>query len=299
MDINLIGVPIYYGCDRSGVDNGPDKFRELGIINCLENNKNKVYDTGNLYVPTFNIEMKYNWHEKMKYFNPIVEVATNLAHSVYCSLNSQCFPLVIGGDHSLGMGSIAGASRHFNELAVIWVDAHADINDYETTPSGNVHGMPLGASMGYGHELITKLYYDGVKVKPENVYIIGARDIDEGEIRLVEKAKLNLYTMDTIRQKGLKDVLEEVINKVKASTVDGVHLSYDIDVFDSAIVPGTGTPVADGFTLEDGILVLDQIIGSGFVTSMDIVEFNPLLDDENNTTAKLCLNLVKHLGNLL
>lgn len=300
MSINLIGVPLHYGCDKEGVQYGPDKLRELGIINSLENNNNNtVYDMGNIHVPVHPSEMKYNWHGKMKYLNPVIEVNKNLAHSVYCSLLGKSFPFVIGGDHSLGMGSIAGASKYFNELAVIWVDAHGDINDSDSSPTGNIHGMPLAASVGIGHDLATKLYYDGVKVKPENVYIIGARDLDKGEIELADRMKLNLYTMLTIRQRGLSTILKEIIENIISSNVDGVHLSFDIDALDSTLVPGTGTPVIDGFTLEEAKEVLSDILNTKLITSMDLVEFNPRLDNTEETTAKTCVELLNHIGGLL
>ncbi|MDR7870968.1 MAG: arginase [Tissierellaceae bacterium] len=292
MYINLIGVPIKYGCDKDGVQHGPDKLRELGIIDIIKNAGLGVYDMGNLYVPDILDECKFDWHETAKYFDPINEVNTNLAHSVYSSLTSKSFPFVIGGDHSIGAGSISGASKYFEEMAVIWVDAHGDINDIETSPSGNVHGMPLASTMNVGHPNMTNLYYEGIKVKPENVYIIGARDLDPGEIDLVEKLSINLYTMDDINNVGLESVLNDAINKIKSSNVDGVHLSFDIDVLDDGVAPGTGTPVKDGINVDEAKLILDKILSSNFVTSMDFVEFNPLLDIDDKT-AKVCIELLE------
>ena len=289
MDINLIGVPIKYGSGKDGAQLGPEKLREYGLINELSVNKNNVYDLGDLYVPIHSEEDKFRWHDRMKFLKPVLDVNTNLAHTVYCSLTANSFPIVIGGDHSLGLGSIAGASKFFKEIAVIWVDAHGDINNSETSPSGNIHGMPLAASMGVGHSDLTNLYFSGQKVKPENVYILGARDLDPGEVALAEELKLNLYTMETVREQGLEFILNEIINNIKSSKVDGVHLSFDIDALDSSLVPGTGTRVAEGFTLKEGKLILKDILSSEFVTSMDFVELNPLLDDENESTAKICM----------
>ena len=294
MNISLIGVPLTYGCDKDGAQYGPDKLRELGIVDIIKNNDLSVYDMGNIYVPDILDECKYDWHESMKYFNPIIEVSKNLAHSVYTSLVTKSFPFVLGGDHSLAMGSIAGASKHFNEMAVIWVDAHADINDYKTSPSGNIHGMPLAASMNVGHESLTNIYYEGIKVKPENVYIIGARALDPGEIALAEELNINLYTMDKINSIGLESVLNDTINKIKSSNVDSVHLSFDIDVLDSNIVPGTGTPEEDGINVMEAKLILDKILNSKFVTSMDFVEFNPTLDMDHKTS-EICVELLKFI----
>lgn len=294
LDINVIGVPIKYGCDKDGVQFGPDKLRELGLLNIIKENGFKVYDMGNIYVPDLLDDCKYDWHEKMKYFIPIVEITTNLAHNVYTSLKSNCFPFIVGGDHSLGMGSIAGASKYFKEMAVVWIDAHGDINDVDTSPTGNIHGMPLAASFNVGHPYLTNLYYKGEKVRPENVYIIGARSLDPGEIILAEKLNLNLYTMDHINKLGLEKVLAEVIEKIKKSNVDGLHLSFDIDVLDSALVPGTGTPEADGLNVEEAKLILKFILSLKMVTSMDFVEFNPILD-KNDKTSKICLDLLEFI----
>ena len=299
MNINLIGVPINYGCDRQGAEQGPSILRANHMIDLIKDSKYKVYDLGDITIPKVSVEDKYIGHSHMKYLDPIIEINTNLAEEVYTSLKADNFPFIIGGDHCLGMGSIAGAARNFNELAVIWVDAHGDINTDKTSPSGNIHGMPLAASMDVGHSSLTNLYFEGQKVKPENVYIIGARDLDPGELQLSKDLNLNLYTMDIINKKGLKQVLDEVILKVKASNVDGVHLSFDIDVLDKSLVPGTGTAVSEGFELEEGKLVLGKLLGEGFVASMDFVELNPLLDDEDGKTTKACLELIQHIFNVL
>jgi len=296
MNINIIGVPISYGCDINGVQYGPDKLRDLGLISILKNEKNTIYDMGNLHVPYYTDDFKYKWHEKMKYLNPIVEVNTNLAHSVYCSLSSNCFPLIIGGDHSLGMGSIAGASKYYGDIAVIWVDAHGDINDFNTTPSGNVHGMPLASSLGHGHELIKDLYFDGIKVKSENVYIIGARDLDPGEITLAEELKLNLYTMDFIREIGLENIMNEITSKLKDLNVNGIHLSFDLDALDSSLALGTGTPVANGFSVQEAKDILEGLLNTRLITSMDFVEFNPKLDNKEGQTGEICIDLLEFAG---
>lgn len=298
MNINIIGVPLNYGCDREGVQFGPSKLRELGMIEALESDDNDVYDMGNIKVDKYTEDMKYNWHEHLKYLNPIVDINRNLAHSVYCSLKAESFPLIVGGDHSLGMGSIAGASKYFKRLAVIWIDAHGDINTSDTSPTGNIHGMPLAASLGSGHPLTTNLYYEGDKVQAEDVYIIGARDLDPGEINLANARGINLITMDKLRQENVEDIIKSIIEEIQNKNVDGVHLSFDIDSIDKDLVPGTGTPVKDGFKVEEVKNIFNQLFKTGFITSMDFVEFNPSLD-ENNKTAEICLELMSHLGNII
>ena len=299
MNINLIGVPIMYGCDKVGVEEGPDRLREYGILDIFKSDNHNIYDLGNIYVPPMSQEDKYKDHDSMKYLNPLLEVNTDLAHATYSSLEAGFFPLAIGGDHSLGMGTIAGASKHYKNMAVIWIDAHGDLNTPETSPSGNIHGMPLGASLGVGYDKMVNLYHEGQKVKAENVYIIGARDLDQGEVDLIQKEGINLYSMDRVRDRGLDSVLDEVIESIKSSKLDGVHLSFDIDVLDKSIVPGTGTPVAYGFTIEEAKESLEKIIGQGFITSMDFVEFNPKLDNSDGITAKISLDLLRDISRLL
>lgn len=298
MNINMIGVPIMYGCDVEGAQYGPYKLRENKIIDIIKDSGHDVYDLGNISIPDVSEDAKFIDHENIKYLSPIVEINTNLAHSVFCSLNAGNFPFVVGGDHSLGLGSIAGASKYHKNMAVIWIDAHRDTNTFETTPSSNCHGMPMSSSMNEGHEKLKNVYYEGQKVKPENVYIIGARQIDSGEFELEKRLDINIYDMDKVRTIGLENVISDVIKKIKASNVDGVHLSFDIDSLDKSIVPGTGTPEAEGFNMEEGKFLFTKLLGQNFVTSMDFVEFNPLLDDED-ITLKTCIELLEHIFSVL
>lgn len=296
MNINIIGVPIMYGCDRNGVQLGPDKLRTLGLKQLLQNNNYNIYDMGNIFIPKVLSKDKYKIHKNMKYLEPIKEINTNLAHAVYTSLKSDSFPFVIGGDHSLGLGSIAGSSKFYKNMAVIWLDAHGDINDFQSSPSGNIHGMPLAASFNIGHPDLTNLYYEGEKVDPENIYIIGTRDLDPGEIKLAKERNINLYPMDKVKEEGLDTILERVLNKINKSQVDSVHLSFDIDVLDSSLVPGTGTPAAGGFTIREAKYILKTFLQAKLIKSMDFVEFNPELDNEDKTTEKTCIELLKCIG---
>lgn len=298
MNISLIGLPIMYGCDRPGVEQGPDKLREHGILKIFRDKNHNTYDFGNLYIPHASKSEKYISHDKIKYFKPILEVNRNLAHLVYSSLTSNTFPFIIGGDHSLALGSIAGASRFYNNLAVIWIDAHGDINTCETSPSGNFHGMSLSTSLGIGNPSLIDIYHDGPKIDPENVFIIGARDLDKGEIKIAKDLNLNLYTMDTLRKAGIKSTIDNILRKIKNSNVDGVHLSFDIDVLDKELVPGTGTPVKNGFSLEESKQVLENFLSTGLITSMDFVELNPLLDMDNKTT-NICIDLIHSISHAI
>ena len=283
MNINLIGVPLHLGCDVKGVNLGPEKLREKDVINVIKKNNHTVYDLGNIYVKEVDESNKFCSHDRMKYIETIVEVNNNLAAQVYNALNSGNFPFVIGGDHSLGLGSIAGASKCFIDLAVVWIDAHGDINTHETSPTGNVHGMPLAAAMGIGHPELVNLYYRGVKVCPDNVFILGARDLDEGELQLIEKLKLNVWTTEDIKTKGVASVMTELNARLKELDINDIHMSFDIDCLDKALVPGTGTPVANGLTVEEAKYMLKDLLQTGLVKSMDFVELNTLLDKDDYT----------------
>lgn len=291
MNINLIGVPLYYGSDKKGADFGPDKIRENNIMNIFSKYNHNAYDLGNIFVPKVSDEDKFLFNNKMKFLKPIVDVNTNLAEEVYNSLFSGNFPFVIGGDHSLGLGSISGASKFYDNLAVIWVDAHGDINTDKTTESGNVHGMPLAAAMGVGSPELTNVYYSGRKVKPENVFIIGARDLDDGEYKLISDKKLNVYSTKDINTLGIKAILADIQKKLIRNSVEAVHLSFDIDCIDKELVPGTGTPVSDGMNIEEGMYLIEYLMKTKLIKSMDLVEFNPLLD-KNDKTLKVVMDLI-------
>jgi arginase len=283
MNINMIGVPVCFGSDRHGVNLGPEKLREKEVLNIIKKHHHTIYDLGNIYVRRARENEKYRSHEKMKYFDDIIEIDTNLAQQVYNTISSGNFPFVVGGDHSLGLGSIAGASRYFENMGVIWIDAHGDINTHETTPTGNVHGMPLAAAMGIGHEKLVNLYYNGAKVNPENVFIIGARDLDKGEIELAGRLNLNLWTTKKIKENGVSKAMKEIMERIKDKGIKHCHLSFDIDCLDKSLVPGTGTPVAEGLDLDETKYILKTFMESKLITSMDFVELNTVLDKEDIT----------------
>lgn len=297
MDIHVIGVPLYYGCDRKGVELGPDKLREKNLVDTISKH-HQVIDKGNIFIPEISPKDKYKEHPKMKYLNEIIKVNTDLAREVYNTLSENSFPLVLGGDHALGLGSVSGASQFFKELAVIWIDAHGDINTDETSPSGNIHGMPLAAALGVGNEKLKNIYFEGLKVKPENVFIIGARDLDPGEILLAEEKNINIYSMEQIKEEGLEVVLASIVKEIKSKNLNAIHLSYDLDSMDGPLVPGTGLPIPDGFNERQAKLIFEKLFETKLVRSMDIVELNPLLDKED-ITAELALDLIDYVSELL
>lgn len=291
MNISLIGVPMFFGSDKKGADFGPKKLREKNIVEVLNRNNHTVYDCGDIYVENIKDQQKYEYHSTMKYLKPIVEVNRNLSHQVYSALCSKSFPLIIGGDHSLGLGSISGVSKYYKNIAVIWIDAHGDINTHETSPTGNVHGMPLAAAMGLGYSDLIDLYYKGIKVKPENVFIIGARDLDDGETELIKEHNMTVYSTEDVQRIGVKEMMEVIYSKLKDNEIDAVHLSFDIDCIDPEFVPGTGTPVRHGMNVIEAKYILKYLMETQLVKSMDFVELNPKLDQDDKT-ADLCIDLL-------
>lgn len=216
-----------------------------------------------------------------------------LAEMVDKIIQSKSFPLVLGGDHSIAIGTLAGVTKHYKNLGVIWYDAHGDLNTAETSPSGNIHGMPLAASLGYGHELLTNLQGISPKVKPEHVVIIGARSLDEGERRLIKELGIKVFTMHEIDRLGMTKVMEETISFFKGKT-DGVHLSLDLDGLDPKDAPGVGTPVPGGLSYRESHLAMEMLAEAELITSAEFVEVNPILD-ERNKTASLAVALMGSL----
>lgn len=298
MNINVIGVPLFYGCDREGVDLGPNELRKHGLLDKLEKH-HKINDLGNIKVDVVSSEDKFSCHSNMKYLSAVTKSNEDLAKEVYSSLKNSSFPLIIGGDHSLALGSLAGSSKYYGQdLGVIWIDAHGDINTDLTSPSGNIHGMPLAASMGIGNQNLIDLFYKGPKINLNNVFILAARDLDEGELELIKENNLNVWTISDIKEKGLDTCLSELLDKVKLQGLNNIHLSFDIDSLDPIYTPGTGTPVHDGLTLDEGKKVLHDILSTNIVRSIDFVEFNPILD-ETDTTINTCLSLIEEISKSL
>ncbi|MDR0749758.1 MAG: arginase [Tannerellaceae bacterium] len=295
MKVNVIGVPLNLGCDCIGVEQAPNYLRARGLMNIIRKHGHRAFDLGNLYVPPVSETEKFAGGNGLKYLDTIVEVNNNLAELVYDTLRGGAFPLVIGGDHSLGLGSASGVGKCFDDFGIIWLDAHGDINTSETSPSGNIHGMPLSALMGMGHEELVNVYAPGNKVYPQNVFLVGTRSLDEGELHLINREKLSVYPMDAIRKKGIGYVAEDIRAKLKARKIRNIHFSIDVDSIDPHYAPGTGTPVPEGLTPEEFNGFVDSILSTNLVKSMDIVELNPTLDT-HDITANLCLDIINHVA---
>ena len=280
MQIDIIGVPIDLGADRRGVDMGPSAIRYAHLQPKLEALGYQVEDKGNIEVPI--AEMCSITDPKLKYLDCIVPMSRRAAGAVSTSLQSGHFPLVLGGDHSLSIGSIRGAAR-IKKLGVIWIDAHADFNTEETTPSGNIHGMPLAALCGLGDVRLSRLWDEALPVvDPKRVAIIGARDLDPGEKANLREAGVMVMGMEQIDRLGMVAAVEKAIDRVSRD-VDGIYLSFDMDALDPRHAPGVGTPVPAGLTQREAHVACELVGETGMLIGMDIVEVNAILDIQNQT----------------
>ncbi|WP_153127423.1 arginase [Peribacillus tepidiphilus] len=280
--ISIIGVPMDLGQTRRGVDMGPSAIRYAGIVERLENLQYEMEDLGDIMIGR--AERVQNNDSKLRNLKSVAEGNAKLAEQVDEVVKNGSFPLVLGGDHSIAIGTIAGVAKHYNNLGVIWYDAHGDLNTSETSPSGNIHGMSLAVSLGLGHPDLTNILGYMPKVKPENVVIIGARSLDEGERTLIKEKGIRVYTMHEIDRLGMTKVMEETIQYLKEKT-DGVHLSLDLDGLDPADAPGVGTPVLGGISYRESHLAMEMLAEAQIITSAEFVEVNPILDEKNKTAS--------------
>lgn len=276
--ISIIGVPMDLGQSRRGVDMGPSAIRYAGVVDRLEKLNYEIFDTGD-------IEINRNEEKEVHHLRHL-EAVTNgnekLAAAVDKVVQSGAFPLILGGDHSIAIGTLAGVSKHYENLGVIWYDAHGDLNTAETSPTGNIHGMPLAVSLGIGEQILTNIASYSPKVKPENIVMIGIRSLDDGEKELIREKGIKVYTMHEIDRLGMTKVMEETIEYLRERT-GGVHLSLDLDGLDPADAPGVGTPVLGGISYRESHLAMEMLAESGIVTSAEFVEVNPILDERNKT----------------
>jgi arginase len=291
-DIHVIGVPLDLGAGRRGVDMGPSAVRIAGVRERLGRLGYTVTDTGDVPVPI--PESADPGNPKAHYLPQIAQVATELADRVTAAMRAGAVPLVLGGDHSLSIGSIAGAARWAREndaeLGLLWFDAHADMNTPDTTPSGNIHGMPLAASLGYGPPELTEIAGFSPKVRWDKTVLIGARDVDRGERALIREAGIRTFTMRVIDEDGIVPVLEEALAIVSEGTA-GFLVSWDMDFVDPNFAPGVGTAVKGGVDYREGHLALEIVSDTDGMIAMDLVETNPILD-EHNRTGRLGMELI-------
>lgn len=288
-EIAIIGVPIDLGAGRRGVDMGPSAMRYTGLHARLEALGHHVRDLGNLPAPMVETSDAPPPGERLRYLEPIAALCEALAGVVASCVEQGRTPVVLGGDHSLSIGSVSGSARG-RTLGLIWIDAHADFNTAETTPSGNIHGMSVAALTGHGHPLLTGLAGRTPAVRPEHVAYIGVRDLDPRERDALRASGIYVATMHEIDRRGMAAILDEAAQVVTRGT-DGFHLSFDLDVVDPREAPGVGTPVFGGISRREAHLAMEVLAQTGGVRSLDVVEVNPILD-ERNATAALAVELI-------
>jgi arginase len=289
--IRVIGVPLDLGQSRRGVDMGPSAVRVAGLEARLEALGHVVEDGGN--VPVAIPEQKKEGHPNAKYLKEIVTTCTKHADLVLKTLEAGKVPLCLGGDHSMAAGTVAGVAEFYRRqnqrIGLIWIDAHTDINTPDSSPSGNVHGMPLAAIAGLGPPELANIFDFSPKVKPENCVLVGVRDIDAIEKQNVHRAGIEVFTMRDIDERGMRTIMEEALRMAGRGTA-GYHVSLDMDWVDPEDAPGVGTPVRGGATYREAHLAMEIIADHGRLLSMEIVEVNPVID-EHNQTADLAVEL--------
>ena len=288
-DIALVSVSIDLGAGRRGVDMGPSALRIAGITGELESIGHSVTEFGT--ITAGGLETTDAGERALRFLDEIEKVVGRTHNAVRAGLKGGCLPLVLGGDHSLSIGSVAAVAQHYRRqdqsIGVIWVDAHADMNRPETTPSGNIHGMSLAVLLGRGHPRLT---HRVPSIRPENASVLGARELDTGEKRLISELGVRVFTMSEIDERGVATCMDEALERACSGTA-GFHLSLDLDALDPRVAPGVGTPVQGGLTYREGHLVCEKAARSGRLVSLEVVEINPVLDDRNHT-AVLAVGLV-------
>lgn len=289
--IAIIGAPLDMGSDRRGVDMGPSAMRVANLNKKLAALGFEVTDLGNVRVEQR--ESTPQGPRDAKYLPQIAAACERVAGAVWHALGEGKTPLVLGGDHSIAVGTVSGLARHLRETGrktgIVWVDAHTDMNTPETSPSGNVHGMPLACLIGSGPEELTGMLGFTPKVDARNVALVGIRDVDALEATIVKESGVTAFTMREIDERGMRAVMSEALEIANRGT-DGFHLSLDLDCVDPAYAPGVGTPVSGGMTYREAHLAMEMAADTGRMLALEIVEVNPVID-EVNRTADLAVEL--------
>lgn len=282
--IRITNVHLDLGAGRRGTDMGSSAMHVAGLVPALEKLGHSVVGMQN--IGQIAMESAEIGNPHARYLSVISEICRELADSAQLALQADEFPLILGGDHSQAIGSIAGIARHFRtqgkSLGVLWVDAHTDMNTPESSPSGNIHGMPLATLLGKGPRELTSISGDRPALQPEHVVVFGARDIDRNEADIVRQLGVRVFTMSEIDARGAYACLEEAMN-ILGNATGGIHLSYDLDGSDPSVAPGTGTPVPGGLNFRESHLVCEVAAKSNRLVSMEMVELNPTMDVENKT----------------
>jgi arginase len=284
--ISIIGVPMDFGQLLRGVDMGPAALRYTGLISRLRALGHVVVDRGDVRIPIRDADGA-NSLSQDKYLNEITQICQAIYTAGQEAVQQGDFPLFLGGDHSIAVGTVSAVAGD-DPIGLIWIDAHGDFNTPETSPSGNIHGMPLAALIGEGHPSLVNVGRPGMKVLPENVVLIGQRDLDPAERKRLKKSGITVFTMRDIDEQGISSVANKAI--MKFAHLKRIHLTVDMDALDPVEAPGVGTPVPGGISYREAHLLMEILADSGKVGSMDLVEVNPILDVANKT-AELAVEL--------
>jgi arginase len=290
--VSILGVPLGYGASMAGVDIGPAALRVARLNQRIARLGYTVHDLGDMRLERPQVFPEID--DKLKYVREISNVCEQLAKEVETILDAGELPLILGGDHSIAIGSFAGVVTHYKRqdktIGLIWFDAHADINTPETTPSGNIHGMPLAALLGYGAPELTNVGGFSPKIDPKLCVHVGARDIDPGERELIKRLGIRFFTMREIDERGMSACMDEAI-AIASRGAGGYAVTFDVDVLDPGDAPGSGTLVRGGLTYREAHLGMEKIAEAGGMRSLEIVEINTALD-VNNKTAELGVELI-------
>jgi arginase len=282
--VRLIGFPMDLGAGRRGVDMGPSALRIAEIGQKLQALGYEVRDEGDIPIQTQEVQTIED--HSLRYLPEIARACQDLSNKVENVLDQGDFPLILGGDHSMSIGSIAGIAAHCKKtgkrLGVLWIDAHSDINTPNTSPTGNIHGMPIAVSLGLGAKELTTIGGDFTKLQPENIVYIGLRSVDEGERDLIKKLKITAYTMFDIDKIGIFTIVHDTLNMMREN-IDHLHISFDLDSVDPTVAKGVGTPVQGGLSYRETHLLMEMIAESGLISSFEVAEVNPILDDMNSS----------------
>ncbi|HIC24244.1 MAG TPA: arginase [Planctomycetes bacterium] len=294
--VEIIGVPLDHGSGRRGVSMGPSAMRIAGLRESLHRAEIPAHDIGDIDIPI--PEVRDPGDPSHKYLDVVEAACQLLAQRVEEALAQGRLPLVLGGDHSVAIGTISGVAQHLRtdtsqeppRIGVLWFDAHADLNTPATSPTGNIHGMPLACMLGKGPESLTGIGFPGAKISSHRVIQIGLRELDPDEKRRINESEITAYTMEDIDRRGLPEVIEEALEKVQEDC-DHLHVSFDIDVIDPRWAPGTGTARPGGLTYREAHLAMEMVAETGAVRSFELVEVNPILD-EGNRTAEVAVGII-------
>ncbi len=283
-DIRILGIPMDLGAGRRGVDMGPSALRLARLSPVLAELGHRIDDLGNVEVPVPEATANPN---RLHYVDAIAATCRD-AFEQLRGVPSSAFAIGLGGDHSISMGTVAAAARapldgtsSAVRTGVLWIDAHADLNTPETSPSGNIHGMPMAHLLGFGDERLTGIWGGGALLEPQDVVFLGLRSLDPAERELIGARGIAAFTMKEIDQRGMAAVAQEAIQRLAAAP--RIHVSFDADALDPNLAPGVGTPVPGGLSYREAHLLMELLADSGRVTSLDLVEVNPILDVQNRT----------------